>query len=203
MTSRAAVLLALVLGLSSSAPGFADDLEAKTFARGWAGAETVWTTGVDRHSAAVGWVAGQIGFGRFALAGTAGALGQVGKFEPNTPATYSSLRLQAAALFNVVARPGFTCGPAAAIEGGVPLDLAAGVKAPALYHAVTWGVGLECQGAGWAGYRLFGQDSQLHGFATLGYTHVPMSDRVAWVIRDSFGGEQRFVLTLDVVVRVF
>jgi hypothetical protein len=190
--------LALLLQAAPAPP-------VETFARGWAGAETVWTTSAEKRTLAVGWVEGQFGAGRFGVSGAAGALGLVGKFQPGEPTTYSALRVQLAGHWNAFALQaggGVVCGPAAAVEGGVPLELQAG-QLPLPSHTVTFGVGLLCSGKDWSTFQLAGRDVQLTGLSFMGRTHVPMSDRIVWVIRHSFGGQRRYVLVLDVVVRVF
>lgn len=175
-------------------------LEAGTWAHGWFGGETVWTTGVERKVLAVGWAEGQVGFGPWGLAGTAGVLGTSGELKLDDPATFSAFRVQAALHRNLLATTFAACGVAGAVEYGVPLGTTPGAQ---LYHEVSAGAGLICSGSAWRMYVLAGQDMQMPGFGVVGYAAFPLSDRTAWVVRTALGTHQRYAITLDVVARVW
>lgn len=175
-------------------------LDAGTWGRGWVGGETAWTTGAERRALAVGWIEGQAGFGRWGRAGTAGVLGASGKLKLDDPATFSAFRAQAAVHRNLIGTSFAACGLAGAVEYGVPLETTDGQH---LVHAISAGAGMICSGPGWRVYLLAGQDMQMAGFALIGYLAFPVSDRVEWVTRGSFGSDQRYVLTLDVAARFY
>ena len=194
---RTKLLIACLVLLAATASA-QDPLAAGTWGRGWAGVETVYSPDTSSSTLGVGWVEGQVGFGRFAVAGTAGVLGATGQLNLSEPSTFNVARGRLAGHYNLVGRSGASCGVAAGVEYSVPLQTKFTV-----YHTATAGAGLVCSGAAWRTYVLFGQDAQLPGMGVLTFTHFPISSRVSWVTRASFGENQAFVASLDVVARIF
>lgn len=196
-------LLAAPLASAQDAPAPApapavDPLAAGTWGHGWFGVETVYSPEAPAKNLGVGWVEGQVGFGRLALASTAGVVGTLGQLNLEQPSTFAAFRGQLAAHYNVLGRPGATCGLAGAVEYTLPLQTKYTVA-----HPVTAGAGAVCSGERWRAYALAGQDAQMPGFAAIAYAHFPLSERVSWVVRASVGARQTFVASLDVVVRTF
>lgn len=198
MRKRLAVLAVAVLALA----GAAEAGEPGTWGRGWAGGETILSPGTDAKTQAVGWAEGQIGLGRWGVAGTVGVLGTTGMLDTNNPATFSAFRVQGAVHYSLLdALAGVaSCGPSAGVEYGVPLKQGSGQT---LHHPFTAGVGWSCSGSDWRFYLLAGVDMGMPGAGLIGYAQVPTSTRTAMVARTALGPKQRYQITLDVVVRVF
>lgn len=194
-----APLIFALAQIATPAPAV-DPLAAGSWGHGWFGGETVWTSSTERKTLAVGWTEGQVGFGRLGVAGTVGVLGKVGVLKNDDPATFEAFRGQLGVHYNVFGRGVAVCGPAVAAEYAVPLSKDQGQQ---FYHEASFGVGAECSGDTWRVYVLYGVDAQMPRSGVIGYGHFPVSDRISWVARTAFGQDHVYVITLDIVARIF
>jgi len=169
-----------------------DPLAVKGISQVWLGAQSTWSSSVDRKDVAVAQVNALLPMGRWGLGLRARSTGAVGQFRPDVPTTFGAVEAYVEVHRVVFERDGVQLSPTGFAGIAIPLESQNG-KPPVMPRTCTAMGGLRIDGLSWRGEVGFGVHQQLEGLA-LGVTaHVEMTPHSAWVLDFAAGARRNSV----------